>query len=226
MAELHVVATPIGNLDDITVRALSVLRGADFVLCEDTRHSGRLISHFDIRKPLIACHAHNEERAVSEVLARMQEGLSGALVTDAGTPGVSDPGGKVVAAVRAAGFPVIPVPGASALATLLSVAGVPGKAVLFEGFLSPRKGRRRKRLSELVDRGEIAVFYESPFRIVQLLQDLLDIDGTATVLVGREMTKLHEEYLYGPVTEVHQQLSRRTAIKGEITVLVSPTKKG
>ena len=226
MAELHVVATPIGNLDDITVRALAVLRGADFVLCEDTRHSGRLLSHFDIRKPLIPCHAHNEERAVSEVLGRLAAGQHGALVTDAGTPGVSDPGGKVVAAVRAAGFPVIPVPGPSALAAILSVAGVPGKAVLFEGFLSPKKGRRRKRLSELVERGEIAVFYESPFRIVQLLQDLFDIDSTATVLVGREMTKMHEEYLYGPVVEVLQQLSGRAAIKGEITVLVLPTKKG
>ncbi len=226
MAELYVVATPIGNLDDITVRALSVLRGADFVLCEDTRHSGRLLSHFDIRKPLVPCHAHNEERAVGDVLARLEAGQTGALVTDAGTPGVSDPGGKVVAAVRAAGFPVIPVPGPSALAAVLSVAGVPGKAVLFEGFLSPKKGRRRKRLSELVERGEIAVFYESPFRIVQLLQDLLDIDSTATVLVGREMTKMHEEYLYGPVSEVLQQLAGRAAIKGEITVLVSPTKKG
>ena len=226
MAVLYVVATPIGNLEDITIRALNTLRGVDFVLCEDTRHSGRLLAHFDIRKPLLACHAHNQERVVGDVLARMEAGQSGAMVTDAGTPGISDPGGQVVAAVRAHGLAVVPIPGPSALAALLSIAGVPGKAVLFEGFLSPRKGRRRKRLAELLNRGEIAVFYESPHRIVQLLQDVLDIQSDATVLVGREMTKLHEEYLFGPVAEVLEQMGGRAAIKGECTVLVSPAKKG
>lgn len=226
MSILSVVATPIGNLEDITVRALSVLRAADFVLCEDTRHSGRLLSHFEIRKPLIACHAHNEERAAGEVVSRLQAGMNGALVTDAGTPGISDPGGRVVARVREAGFEVVPIPGASALASILSIAGVPGKAVLFEGFLSPKKGRRRKRLTELVERQEIAVFYESPYRIVQLLKDLHDIQSNATVLVAREMTKLHEEYLFGPVAEVMERLAGRQSIKGEITVLVSPAKKG
>jgi 16S rRNA (cytidine1402-2'-O)-methyltransferase len=226
VATLSVVATPIGNLEDITVRALNVLRAVDFVLCEDTRHSGRLLSHFDIRKPLVACHAHNEDRAAEQVVSRLQAGQNGALVTDAGTPGISDPGGRVVARVREAGFLVLPIPGASALASILSIAGVPGKAVLFEGFLSPKKGRRRKRLAELVERQEIAVFYESPFRIVQLLQDLHDIQSTATVLVAREMTKLHEEYLFGPVADVLSQLIGRQNIKGEITVLVSPAKKG
>ncbi|TVR32561.1 MAG: 16S rRNA (cytidine(1402)-2'-O)-methyltransferase [Spirochaetaceae bacterium] len=226
MAALYVVATPIGNLEDITIRALNTLKGVDFVLCEDTRHSGRLLAHFDIRKPLLACHAHNQERVVGDVVARMQAGHSGAMVTDAGTPGISDPGGQVVAAVRAHGLAVVPIPGPSALAALLSIAGVAGKAVLFEGFLSPKKGRRRKRLAELLERGEIAVFYESPHRIVQLLQDVLDIQSEATVLVGREMTKLHEEYLFGPVAEVLEQLGGRAAIKGECTVLVSPAKKG
>lgn len=226
MAALYVVATPIGNLEDITIRALNTLKEVDFVLCEDTRHSGRLLAHFDIRKPLLACHAHNQERVVADVLARMQSGHSGAMVSDAGTPGISDPGGQVVAAVRAHGLAVVPIPGPSALAALLSIAGVPGKAVLFEGFLSPKKGRRRKRLAELLERGEIAVFYESPHRIVQLLQDVLDIQSEATVLVGREMTKLHEEYLFGPVAEVLEQLGNRAAIKGECTVLVSPAKKG
>ena len=226
MATLSVVATPIGNLEDITLRALSTLKAAGFVLCEDTRHSGRLMSHFGIRSTLIACHAHNEERVIGDVLGRLRSGEDGALITDAGTPGLSDPGGRVVAAVRDGGFAVLPVPGPSALAALLSVAGVPGKTVVFEGFLSPKKGRRRKRLAELLSRREILVFYESPHRIVQLLQDLHDIESDATVLVGREMTKLHEEYLFGRVGEVVAQLAEKAVVKGECTVLVSPVKKG
>ena len=226
MAVLYVVATPIGNLEDITLRALATLKTVDFILCEDTRHSGRLLSHFGIRKPLLACHAHNEQRTTAAVVARLSAGQDGALLSDAGTPGVSDPGGKVVAAVRAQGFAAVPIPGPSALATLLSIAGVPGKAVLFEGFFSPRKGRRRRRLAELLERGENVVCYESPFRIVQLLRDLLDIQSEATVLIGREMTKIHEEYLFGSVAEVLQQLEERERIKGEFTVLVSPAKKG
>ncbi|TVQ35771.1 MAG: 16S rRNA (cytidine(1402)-2'-O)-methyltransferase [Spirochaetaceae bacterium] len=226
MAVLYVVATPIGNLEDITLRAVNTLRTVDFVLCEDTRHSGRLLARFEIRKPLIACHAHNEQRAAGAVLRRLDAGQDGALVTDAGTPGLSDPGGRVVAAVRERGYSVLPVPGPSALAALLSVAGVPGKTVVFEGFLSSKRGRRRARLAELLSRGEIVVCYESPHRIVQLLRDLLDIESEATVLIGREMTKLHEEYLFGSVAAVLEQLSGRASIKGEITLLVSPAKKG
>lgn len=226
MATLYVVATPIGHMEDITLRALSTLKAVDFVLCEDTRHSGRLMSHFGIRVPLIACHAHNEERVIGDVIARLRSGQEGALITDAGTPGLSDPGGRVVAAVRDCGYPVLPIPGPSALAALLSVAGVPGKTIVFEGFLSPKKGRRRTRLTELLARGETLVFYESPHRIVQLLQDLHDIKSDATVLVGREMTKLHEEYLYGQVGEVIERLAGRASVKGECTVLVSPAKKG
>lgn len=190
---LYVVATPLGNLADITLRALDTLRGVDAVAAEDTRHSGRLLAHFGVRKPMIALHEHNERKATGRVLEHLRSGGAVALVTDAGTPAVSDPGAGCVAAVRAAGFRVIPVPGPSALTAALSVAGEAGPHFLFYGFLPPKPAARRKALAGLEALPFPVVFYEAPHRIRETLADLAGVLGDdRSVLVCRELTKQFE----------------------------------
>lgn len=216
------VATPIGNLGDITYRAVETLRAVDVIACEDTRHTQQLLNHFEISKRLIACHAHNEINSAKGIVELLSSGLDVAYVSDAGTPGISDPGARVAAAVRQGGFPVVPIPGVSAVATLVSVAGFVGKSFTFEGFLSPRKGRRTKRLAQLLERDEAFILYESPFRIVKTLNELAALDCLRTVVVGREMTKKFEEFLQGTAAEVASVLELRDAIKGEFAVLVAP----
>ena len=161
VATLYMVATPIGNLDDITLRALKVLGSMDLVVCEDTRHSGRLLRHHGIQARLLSAHSHTEKQRATAVIGELRSGSDVAYITDAGTPGISDPGRTLVREVRDAGFKVTPIPGPSALGALISVSGFPGKAITFEGFLSPKAGRRRNRLSELLERREIFVLYES-----------------------------------------------------------------
>ncbi|MDC7124784.1 MAG: 16S rRNA (cytidine(1402)-2'-O)-methyltransferase [Spirochaetales bacterium] len=224
-ASLYIVATPIGNLKDITLRALDVLKTVDVIACEDTRHTLRLLNSYSISKKLVSCRSVNEEKAAGRIVEMLEDGLSVAYASDAGTPGISDPGSRLVRIVRDAGFPVIPVPGASAFASLVSIGAFPDKAVTFEGFLSPKPGRRRKRLKELLERPEAALFYESPFRIIKLLTDIADLFPERDILVGREMTKIHEEFIEGSVNEVLEQLSERENIKGEFSVLVSGKKK-
>ena len=216
------VATPIGNLDDITLRALETLRQVDVIACEDTRHTQRLLNHFTIHKRLIACHAHNEQSSAAGIVKLLEEGNSVAFVSDAGTPGISDPGAKVVAAVRAAGFVIVPIPGPSAVATLLSVSAFTGKTFTFEGFLSPKSGRRRTRLEQLLGREEAFILYESPYRVVKLLDELAQLDGSRRLLVGRELTKAFEEIVEGSAAEIAQQFALRQSIKGEFAILVSP----
>lgn len=222
MGTLYMVATPIGNLEDITVRALQTLRSVDVIACEDTRHTRRLLTRFDIHKRLIACHAHNESASADGIVQLLAEGRNVAFVSDAGTPGISDPGAKVVGAVRAAGHPVVPVPGVSAVATLVSVGGYIGKTFTFEGFLSPRPGRRRKRLEELLVRDEAFILYESPFRVVRLLEDIASLAPGRKVIVGREMTKAFEEYVDGTAAELASLFAGRESIKGEFALCVSP----
>ena len=222
MSTLYMVATPIGNLDDITYRAVETLRSVDVIACEDTRHTQTLLQKFDIQKRLIACHAHNESNSAQGIVALMEAGNNVAFVSDAGTPGISDPGLRVVKAVRDAGFVVVPIPGPSAVATLISVAGYVGKSFTFEGFLSPRKGRRTKRLSELLERNEAFVIYESPFRIVKTLDEIAELDPLRQVVAGREMTKKFEEFLVGTAGEVSTLLSSRQAIKGEFALCIAP----
>lgn len=226
MNGLYIVATPIGNLEDTTYRAVRVLREVDFILAEDTRHTRKLLSHFEIHAELVSCRAQNEARVADTCIERLQSGETAAYVSDAGTPGLSDPGGVLVARVREAGFPVRPVPGASALAAIVSVAGYPGKRVCFEGFLSPKGGRRRRRLEELLADGDAFVVYESPYRTVKLLEDLGALEPDRHLVVGREMTKMHEEYLEGSAADVAATLGQRSQVKGEVTVLVGPRKKG
>ena len=225
MSELFVVATPIGNLGDITLRALETLKKVDFIACEDTRHTLQLLTHYEIKKKLVSCRSQNEAFAAEKIVKLLNEGSSVAYVSDAGTPCISDPGAVLVDVVRQAGHTVVPIPGASAFATLVSVAGSGGKSVIFEGFLSPKQGRRRARLEELLATGDAFVLYESPFRIVKLLNDIADINCERRVVVGRELTKLHEEVLQGNAAELRDELASRTKILGEFALFISGEKR-
>ncbi len=218
---LYIVATPIGNLQDITLRALETLRTVDIIAAEDTRHTLGLLNAHHITKRLISCRAANESNSADGIVGLLGEGKSLAYCTDAGTPGLSDPGAVLVAKVRAAGYPVVPIPGASALASLISVGGFGGRTVTFDGFLAVKPGKRKKRVQELLAREEAFVLYESPFRIIKLLQAVADIEPDRKLLVAREMTKSHEEFLAGTAAEVLHELAARPIIKGEFAVLVS-----
>lgn len=221
MSVLYIVATPIGNLGDITHRALETFKQVDVIACEDTRHTLQLLTHFGIRKPLVSCRSQNERNAAARIVDLLEKGQSVAYASDAGTPALSDPGALLVREVRAAGYQVVPLPGASAFATLLSVSGSVDKSVTFEGFLSPKPGRRRSRVRELMESGPASVLYESPFRIVKLLADIAEIDGVRRVVVGRELTKLHEEIVCGTAKEVFEDFSGRSKILGEFSVFIS-----
>lgn len=224
MSKLYIVGTPIGNLGDITYRALETFRTVDVIACEDTRHTLQLLTHFEISKPLVSCRAQNEQFASQKIIRLLDEGQTVAYASDAGTPGISDPGAVLVDEAREAGHEVIPIPGASAFATLVSVAGSGGKTVVFEGFLSPKPGRRRSRLRELMATRYAFVLYESPFRIVKLLADIADIESERRVVVGRELTKLHEEILGGTAAEVRDSFAERSKILGEFAVFVAGKK--
>jgi len=218
---LYIVATPIGNLKDITLRALETLREVDLVAAEDTRHTLQLLNAHGIVKRLISCRAANEANSADGIVKLLSEGQSIAYCTDAGTPGLSDPGAVLVARVRQAGYAVVPLPGPSALATLISVGGFGGRTITFEGFLSVKSGKRQRRVDELLARREAFILYESPFRIVKLLQAIADTEPERKVLVAREMTKSHEEFVPGTALAVLNDLKGRPIIKGEFAVLVS-----
>lgn len=222
MSTLYLVATPIGNLGDITYRAVETLKTVDVIACEDTRHTQQLLTHYGISKRLIATHAHNEEASAKGIVALLEAGQSVAFVSDAGTPGISDPGSRLVEVVREGGYPIVPIPGASAFTALVSVAGLVGKTITFEGFLSPKSGRRKGRLEVLLGRGDAFVIYESPFRVVKTLAEIAALAADRRVVVGREMTKKFEEFIIGEASEVASLLSERTSIKGEFALLVGP----
>jgi len=220
LATLYIVGTPIGNLGDITYRALETFRSVDVVAAEDTRHTLQLLSHFEIRKPLVSCRAQNEEIASEKIIKILSDGQNVAYASDAGTPGVSDPGAILAQKAREAGHTVVPIPGASAFATLVSVAGAGGKTLVFEGFLSPKPGRRRARLRELMALDAAIVVYESPFRIVKLLNDIADIDSTRRIVIGRELTKLHEEINEGTASSIRDDYAQRPKVQGEFAVFI------
>ena len=223
MSKLYIVATPIGNLDDITLRAINTLREADVIACEDTRHTQTLLTHLGITgKRLIACHAHNEAASSQGIVGLLGQGLNVAYCSDAGTPGVSDPGSRLVRVVREAGFDIVPIPGASASVTLISASGLAGKTFTFEGFLSPKSGRRKSRLKELLEREEAFIIYESPFRILKTLGELRDLDDSRRLVLGREMTKAFEQFIYGTPSEVISELK---VVKGEFALVVLPPSK-
>jgi len=223
VSTLFIVATPIGNLDDITIRAIKTLREVDVIACEDTRHTQMLLNHLEITgKRLIACHAHNEAASSQGIVGLLSQGLDVAYCSDAGTPGVSDPGSRLVRAVREAGFTVVPIPGASASVTLISASGLSGKTFTFEGFLSPKSGRRKTRLKELLAREEAFIIYESPFRILKTLSEIKELDDSRRIVLGREMTKAFEQFLYGTASEIISQLK---VVKGEFAFVVLPPEK-
>ncbi|MFW5802264.1 MAG: 16S rRNA (cytidine(1402)-2'-O)-methyltransferase [Spirochaeta sp.] len=226
MATLYITATPIGNLEDITFRAVETLKHVGLVLCEDTRHSRRLLNHYSIDKPVASWHAHSSPAATRRILERIEEAGSAAYVSDAGTPGVSDPGLLLVRAARAAGMDIVPIPGVSAPTALLSVGGVPGKGYVFEGFLSPKSGRRRKAVAELIQFGRPFILFESPYRILKLLADLAEFIPEGEIAIGRELTKRYEEIWCGSCSEAYTAFSGRSSVKGEFTILVSPGKFG
>lgn len=224
MSTLYIVGTPIGNLGDITFRAVETFKSVDVVAAEDTRHTLQLLNHLEIKKPLISCRSQNEEFASEKIIRLLDEGQTVAYASDAGTPGISDPGAVLAGLARKAGHNVVPIPGPSAFATLVSVAGVGGKTLIFEGFLSPKPGRRRSRLRELLETGDAVVLYESPFRILKLLTDIADIESERRVVVGRELTKLHEEILEGTAAEMRDEFASRSKILGEFAVFISGNK--
>ena len=221
MAVLYIIGTPIGNLGDLSFRAVETLKSVSLVACEDTRVTLKLLNHFSIKVPLVSCRTQNEKTAAERVITVLNEGKAAAYTSDAGTPGISDPGSVLVSAVAEAGHDVIPIPGASAFTALVSVSGARDKTVIFDGFLSPKPGRRRKRLKELLDTGWAFVLYESPFRILKLLEDLADLDSERYICVGREMTKIHEEYKRGPAAGILAFFAKKELQKGEFAIFVS-----
>jgi 16S rRNA (cytidine1402-2'-O)-methyltransferase len=224
VAHLYIIGTPIGNLGDISFRAVETLKAADLVACEDTRRTLKLLSHLGIRVKLLSCRSQNEEFAAQKVIDALNQGQTVAYTSDAGTPAVSDPGAVLARLAAQAGHDVIPIPGPSAFASLVSVAGGTDKTVIFEGFLSPKPGRRRSRLRELLALEAAIVLYESPFRIIKLLEDIADIDNSRYVCVGREMTKLHEEYVRGPAAEILAYFAQKNEQIGEFSVFISGNK--
>jgi 16S rRNA (cytidine1402-2'-O)-methyltransferase len=217
---LYLVATPIGNLEDITLRALRVLKECDVVAAEDTRHSGQLLKHFAISKPMLSYFQFNEARRSEEILERLKLGQKVALVTDAGTPGISDPGERVVQAALAAGFRVEAVPGACALIAGLTASGLSTEEFHFIGFLPVKSGQRRRRLEELKTVPGTLVIYESPYRVLKLLEELAELYPQRPVVLARELTKKFEERLAGLPGELLQSMKQR-AIKGEFVVLLA-----
>ncbi len=227
---LYLVATPIGNLGDITLRALEVLKHADRIACEDTRQTQKLLNHFAIVTPTTSYHQHNERQRASELIASLKSGARIAVVSDAGMPGISDPGSWLVVAAIAAGITVVPIPGANAALSALIASGLSTEQFHFLGFLPEKAGARRTRLEELAaqnrESAETLIFYEAPHRIVETLADLESVFGPGLrVVTARELTKLHEEFLRGTVAEVRQQLANRDRIRGEFVLLVEASAK-
>ncbi|MFH1016960.1 MAG: 16S rRNA (cytidine(1402)-2'-O)-methyltransferase [Pseudomonadota bacterium] len=221
---LYVIATPIGNLEDLTQRARRILGEVDVLFAEDTRRSQKLLSHLGIRRPLIRCDERAEERAGRRALEELNAGRSVALLSDAGTPLISDPGARLVGSIHEAGFAVVPIPGPSAVTTAISASGFPGAPFVFYGFLPRKKGQRSKLLREISLDGKAAVFFESPQRIVASVTELARWAPGRGVCVGRELTKMHEEILRGSAEDLARRLGAARTI-GEFTVVVAPLKK-
>jgi 16S rRNA (cytidine1402-2'-O)-methyltransferase len=218
---LYLVATPIGNLEDITLRALRVLKEVDVIACEDTRQTQKLLNHYAIATRTTSYHEHNEKTRSAELVKEMQEGTSVALVTDAGMPGISDPGYRLVALAIRHRLTVVPVPGASAFLAALVASGLPTDSFRFSGFLPPKRGERMAVLEAIRNSPRTQVFYEAPHRILESLGEIVEVMGSARqVVVAREVTKLHEEFLRGHACEVLEDLKARDTVKGEITLLI------
>jgi 16S rRNA (cytidine1402-2'-O)-methyltransferase len=216
-----VVATPIGNREDITLRAIGTLNSVDIIAAEDTRITGMLLKEHGIRTRLVSYHEHNEDERTPELMGKIRSGLSVALVSDAGTPTVSDPGYRLIEQALAAGLTVVPVPGVSAAVAALSVSGLPTDAFVFVGFLPRKKNKRSLLLQELADNRRTLIFFESPQRILALIDEIIGELGDRSGMLAREMTKPHEEYLRGKLSDIRQALGQKPSLRGEFTLLVS-----
>ena len=216
---LYIVSTPIGNLEDITLRALRTLKEVDLIAAEDTRHTRRLLAHYEIHTPVTSYFEGNQIQKGEKLVARLRAGESVALVSDAGTPTISDPGYRLLIQCIEADIPIVPIPGPSACIAAASVAGLPLHNFVFEGFLSPKSGRRKRQLTDLREEKRTLIFYESPHRVISFLQDVLEVFGNRQVSVARELTKKFEEVFRGKVTEAMEKL-QETPPRGEFTIVI------
>ncbi|MEO0116908.1 MAG: 16S rRNA (cytidine(1402)-2'-O)-methyltransferase [candidate division WOR-3 bacterium] len=223
---LYIVATPIGNLSDITLRALAVLKESDLIVCEDTRRTLILLNHYQIKnKRLLSYHDHNKRERTPEIVSFLKRGKKVSLVSDSGTPGISDPGFYLIRKCVREGIRVIPIPGPSAIITALVVSGLPCDRFVYEGFLSHREGKKRKRLLALKDEERTMVFYEAPTRLLKTLKAMAEIFGERECVIARELTKKFEEILRGKISEIIQVLESREKIKGEIVIVLAGKKE-
>jgi 16S rRNA (cytidine1402-2'-O)-methyltransferase len=220
---LYLVATPIGNLEDITLRAVRILKQANLIACEDTRQTQKLLNHYGIDTPTISYHEHNEAGRAAELVEKLVHGSRIAVVSDAGTPGISDPGFRLVSLAIERGVPVIPIPGAAAFVSAVVASGLPSEAFSFRGFLPPKSAARRQELEEVRPLARTAVFYEAPHRILAALEDVLAVLGPRRrIVVARELTKIHEEFLRGTAAQVLDIIKCRGEMKGEIVLMIGP----
>ncbi len=219
--KLYIVATPIGNKDDITLRAIKVLEEVDLIAAEDTRETGKLLAYHKIKNNLISYHEHNETRRSPGLIIKLEKGLSIALVSDAGTPSVSDPGYRLINDAIAENIRIIPVPGASAATAALSASGLATDSFIFIGFAVKKKEKRQKQLKELADENKTIIFYESPRRILSFLDEIVETMGDRHAVLAREMTKRYEEFIRGLLSDIRKNLKKRPSIKGELTLLVA-----
>ncbi len=217
---LYVAATPIGNLEDVTLRTLRVLGEVDFIVCEDTRHTRKLLTHHGISRPLVSCHDFNEQKQVPAIVRRLVAGESAALATDAGTPMVSDPGYLLVSFAVEAGIRVVPLPGPSAAVAALCASGLPAERFTFAGFMPKKAGARKKTLEDLASPSGAVVFYESPRRVANLVRELLSAWGDRRAVLARELTKIHEEMIRGTLSGIAEELAGRDEVRGECTLVV------
>jgi 16S rRNA (cytidine1402-2'-O)-methyltransferase len=219
--KLYLVATPIGNLEDITLRALRVLKEVDLIACEDTRQTQKLLNHYGIEKRTVSYHEHNEMTRAAELITDVESGASIALVSDAGMPGISDPGFRLVTLAIRHHVPVVPIPGASAFLAALVASGLPTDSFRFSGFLPPKRGKRREFLENMLGSSRTHVFYEAPHRLLETMEDIVQVLGlNRQLVIAREVTKIHEEFLRGRAGELLEKLRERGEIKGEITLLI------
>lgn len=219
---LYIVATPIGNLEDMTFRAVRILKEVDLIAAEDTRHSRKLLSHYGIATRMTPYHDHNEQLKTDYLIDKLLEGENIAIITDAGTPCIADPGYRIAKAAGEKGIKTVPIPGASAIAAALCASGLATDRFSFEGFLPPKQGKRRSRLTELKDADRIIIFYEAPHRLAATLADMAELLGCREVVVARELTKIHEEFRRGTPAELLEHYAKQP-VKGEIVILLSPS---
>lgn len=224
---LYLVGTPIGNLEDMTLRAIRVLKECNAIACEDTRQTQKLLNHYGIETRTVSYHEHNERERAAELVAQMEQGQSVAVVTDAGMPGISDPGYRLVTLAVEHNIPVVPIPGACAFLTALVASGLPTDSFRFNGFLPSKLGQRRTALEQIKNSPMTEIYYEAPHRIVATLQDVVDVLGAnRNVVVARELTKVHEEFLRAKASDALAELTKRSEVRGEIVLLIGRAEEG